>query len=66
MTDTTTVPLLTDDRLAGRTALVTGSSSGLGEAIAHRLASSGAHVLVHGRDRTRTEAVVKYLGRSER
>lgn len=49
--------LPTDGRLAGRTAIVTGSSSGLGEAIAHVLAASGAHVLVHGRDQTRADAV---------
>jgi NAD(P)-dependent dehydrogenase (short-subunit alcohol dehydrogenase family) len=35
--------------LAGRTALVTGSTDGLGLATAHRLASLGASVLVHGR-----------------
>ncbi|CAL4860350.1 SDR family oxidoreductase [Microbacterium sp. MM2322] len=46
-----------DQRLAGRTAIVTGSSSGIGEAIAHVLAASGAHVVVHGRDVGRAEAV---------
>lgn len=46
-----------DQRLAGRTAIVTGSSSGIGEAIAHVLAASGAHVVVHGRDVDRAEAV---------
>jgi 3-oxoacyl-[acyl-carrier protein] reductase len=43
-----------DDRLAGRTALITGSSSGIGEAIARVLAASGAHVIVNGRDAERT------------
>ncbi|GAA4339633.1 hypothetical protein GCM10023162_40010 [Klenkia terrae] len=37
-----------DDRLAGRTAWVTGSTSGIGEAVAHVLAASGATVLVSG------------------
>ncbi|MFF4274129.1 SDR family NAD(P)-dependent oxidoreductase [Streptomyces sp. NPDC001536] len=46
-----------DKRLAGRTAVVTGSSSGIGEAIAHVLAASGAHVLVHGRDESRAGSV---------
>ena len=46
-----------DDRFSGRTAIVTGSSSGLGEAIAHVLAASGAHVVVHGRDARRAERV---------
>lgn len=46
-------------RLAGKRALVTGSSSGLGEEIAKVLAAEGATVVVHGRDRARTEAVAK-------
>ena len=36
-------------KLAGQTALVTGSSSGIGAAIAMELASNGAHVAVHYR-----------------
>lgn len=36
--------------LSGRIALVTGSARGLGLAIAHGLASAGAHVLINGRD----------------
>ncbi|MBF4609497.1 SDR family NAD(P)-dependent oxidoreductase [Curtobacterium sp. VKM Ac-1393] len=50
--------LPTDHRLTGRAALVTGASSGIGEAIARVLASSGAHVGVAGRDAARTQAVV--------
>ncbi|MFJ8471327.1 SDR family NAD(P)-dependent oxidoreductase [Kitasatospora sp. NPDC094011] len=33
-----------------RTVLVTGSTDGLGQALAHRLAAEGATVLLHGRD----------------
>lgn len=43
--------------LAGRTAFVSGSSSGIGAAIAAELAAQGACVIVHGRDRARAEAV---------
>jgi NAD(P)-dependent dehydrogenase (short-subunit alcohol dehydrogenase family) len=46
-----------DLQLAGRRALVTGSSSGIGEAIARMLAQEGAAVVVHGRSRERAEKV---------
>src|SRR5262249_52634818 len=38
-----------DLQLGGKRAVVTGSSSGLGEAIAKALAAEGASVVVHGR-----------------
>lgn len=50
--------LATSTRLAGKKALVTGSSSGIGEAIARVLAASGAEVVVSGRDAARTQSVV--------
>jgi NAD(P)-dependent dehydrogenase (short-subunit alcohol dehydrogenase family) len=46
-------------RLAGERALVTGSTSGIGRAIALRFAAEGAHVVVHGRDASRGESVVR-------
>ncbi|AWW35931.1 short-chain dehydrogenase [Streptomyces sp. AS58] len=51
-----------DLNLTGRRALVTGSSSGLGEAIARLLAAEGAEVVVHGRDETRTRKVADEIG----
>lgn len=39
--------------LKGRTALVTGSATGIGEAIARRLAREGASVMVHGQPEER-------------
>jgi NAD(P)-dependent dehydrogenase (short-subunit alcohol dehydrogenase family) len=45
-------------RLAGRTALVTGSTGGLGVAIASALAAEGAFVIVSCRDKARGDAVV--------
>lgn len=43
-------------RLDGRTALVTGSTRGIGLAFAHALAEAGARVVVHGRDLAAVEA----------
>ncbi|MEJ1970339.1 MAG: SDR family oxidoreductase [Rhizomicrobium sp.] len=47
-----------DLRLAGRRALVTGSSSGIGAEIARMLAAEGVKVVVHGRDPARVQSVV--------
>jgi NAD(P)-dependent dehydrogenase (short-subunit alcohol dehydrogenase family) len=50
-----------DLRLTGKRALVTGSSSGIGEAIAKQLTAEGAVVVVHGRDETRASAVAEAI-----
>jgi len=50
-----------DLKLSGRTALVTGSSKGIGEAIARGLAREQAVVIVHGRDRAQTGRVAQEI-----
>ncbi len=44
-----------DLRLTGKIALVTGSTAGIGLAIAKSLASEGAHVYVNGRTQERVD-----------
>jgi len=54
--------------LTGRTALVTGSSQGIGRALAQGLAEAGATVIVHGRDAAKAqhaaEEITTATGRS--
>lgn len=52
--------------LSGRTAVVTGATSGLGRAIAEQLARCGAGVVLWGRDREKTERVRSEIGASVR
>jgi NAD(P)-dependent dehydrogenase (short-subunit alcohol dehydrogenase family) len=53
----------TQRNLAGRTALVTGATAGIGRAAAVQLARDGAEVIVHGRDADRGEQVVTEIAR---
>jgi NAD(P)-dependent dehydrogenase (short-subunit alcohol dehydrogenase family) len=72
MTSTTSHNRLPADlpaRLQGRTAIVTGSTSGIGEATARALAAEGAHVVISGRDVKRGDTVANEIrgagGRSD-
>ncbi len=60
----------TAEILKGQTAVVTGSSSGIGRAIALELAGAGAHVLVHarrnGHDAEKVALHARSLGRDSR
>src|ERR1700724_4661845 len=47
-----------DLKLTGKIALVTGSTAGIGFAIAKSLASEGAHVYVNGRTQERVDAAL--------
>jgi gluconate 5-dehydrogenase len=47
--------------LDGRVALVTGSSAGIGRALAEGLAAAGARVVINGRDRAKVDAAVAAL-----
>jgi len=48
-------------RLAGEIALVTGSTAGIGKAVALQFGAEGARVVVHGRDAERGAAVVAQI-----
>lgn len=50
-------PMLESKRLAGKTALITGASKGLGKAMALSLAGAGAHIALVARDATKLNDV---------
>ncbi|UQW99567.1 SDR family oxidoreductase [Streptomyces sp. RerS4] len=50
------------NRFTGKTVLITGGTSGMGLATAHRLVVEGARVVITGRTRARVDAAVAALG----
>ncbi|MGX1106721.1 MULTISPECIES: SDR family NAD(P)-dependent oxidoreductase [Bradyrhizobium] len=50
--------------LSGKTALVTGSTAGIGNAIAKGLAETGAEVVVNGRGQAKVDAAVAAIGKA--
>src|ERR1700688_949081 len=50
--------------LSGKTALVTGSTSGIGHAIARGLAAAGATVAVNGRNQAKVDAAAAAIGKA--
>src|SRR5882757_3555300 len=50
--------------LSGKTALVTGSTAGIGHAVAKGLAATGAEVVVNGRSQSKVDAAVAAIAKA--
>ena len=48
-------------KMDGKTALITGSTDGVGRYVAAKLAAAGAKVLIHGRDRDRARTLAEEI-----
>lgn len=55
-----------DLQLEGKTALITGSTAGIGLAIAERIAAEGADVIISGRSQDKLDAAAVRVGKSGR
>src|SRR5258706_5280061 len=52
------------EKLAGKIAVITGGSSGIGLATAARFVDEGAYVFITGRRKSELDAAVKQIGRN--
>jgi NAD(P)-dependent dehydrogenase (short-subunit alcohol dehydrogenase family) len=50
-------------KMDGKTALITGSTDGVGRYVAAKLAAAGAKVLIHGRDKERAKSLIDQIVR---
>ncbi len=50
--------------LSGKTALVTGSTAGIGNAIAKGLAATGANVVINGRSQAKVDAAARAMAKA--
>ena len=57
------IPVLSSELLKGRTALITGGTSGIGYEIAKAFLSSGARVVITGRTQGRVDEAARTLGK---
>ena len=62
--ESTADEVLADKDLGGRTALITGGYSGLGQETARAMAAKGAHIILSGRDATKLSAAADELATS--
>src|ERR1700744_793366 len=51
-------------KMDGKTALITGSTDGVGRYVAAKLAAAGAKVLIHGRDKERAKTLIDEIVRA--
>jgi len=54
------------EQLMGKTAIVTGASSGIGTAIVKELAKAGANVVLAARNKEKLESIVDEIGKKEK
>jgi len=55
---------MTEKRLDGKIAVITGGNSGIGLSTAHRFVREGAHVFITGRRQSELDKAVKQIGRN--